>query len=212
MRYLSGLLFLIFNTPILANSTVFEKAGNIYYQHADKPTIQLTHTGQNYTPVLSPNEKFVAFVRVGRTPMPERCTHFANTHTANGEQVWIVDIAHQKEKLLVDTHYACDTPTDRIVDPQDLAFSPDSKTLYFITTGWTTSGALHAVQIDGTHLRYITPANVLQVVMEGDYKGHLLINQHRYFVQGGSFDWFWLFTPTGKEVGPVGEEPTLALS
>ena len=29
--------------------------------------------------------------------------------------------------------------------------------------------------------------------------------QHRYFLGGGSLDWYWLFTPTGKEVSPVGE-------
>ena len=209
MRYLLGLLLFIVAASVLAETTVFEKEKNIYYQHEDLPPIKLTHTGQNYTPVLSPNGRFIAFVRIGKTPMPERCTHFANTHTSNGEQVWIIDIKQHQEKLLVEPHYACGIPTKMILDPKDLAFSPDSKTLYFTTSAWTTSGALHAVQVDGKHLRYIMPANVVKIVMEGEYKGHLLVSQHRYFVQGGSFDWFWLFTPTGKEVGPVGEEPTL---
>jgi Tol biopolymer transport system component len=130
-------------------SVVLEKAGEIYYQHADVPPIQLTHTGQNYTPVLSPNEKLIAFVRIGKTAMSERCTHFANTRTANGEQIWVIDIEQHQEKLLVESHYSCNTPTDMIVDPQDLAFSPDSKTLYFTTSAWTTSGALHAVEVNG---------------------------------------------------------------
>ena len=29
--------------------------------------------------------------------------------------------------------------------------------------------------------------------------------QHRYFLGGGSYDWYWLLRPDGKEVGPVGE-------
>ena len=32
------------------------------------------------------------------------------------------------------------------------------------------------------------------------------MNQHRYFLGPGSYDWFWLFRPDGTEVGPVGED------
>jgi len=44
------------------------------------------------------------------------------------------------------------------------------------------------------------------VVTSGEYKDCLLVQQHKYFVGGGSYDWFWLLRPDGKEVGPVGED------
>ena len=29
---------------------------------------------------------------------------------------------------------------------------------------------------------------------------------HRYFLLGGSYDWYWLYDPTGKkELGPLGQ-------
>ena len=39
----------------------------------------------------------------------------------------------------------------------------------------------------------------------GEYRDFLIVQQHRYFLGGGSFDWYWLFRPDGKEVGPIGE-------
>jgi len=42
-------------------------------------------------------------------------------------------------------------------------------------------------------------------VSKGQYKGYLIVNQHRYFIGGGSYDWYWLFSPAGKEAGPFGE-------
>jgi hypothetical protein len=46
----------------------------------------------------------------------------------------------------------------------------------------------------------------LKVVPSGEYKDCLLVQQHRYFVGSGSYDWYWLLRPDGKEVGPVGED------
>jgi hypothetical protein len=42
--------------------------------------------------------------------------------------------------------------------------------------------------------------NDYRVVQIGPYKCDLIINQHRYHDGGGSYDWDWLFTPTGKQV------------
>ena len=54
--------------------------------------------------------------------------------------------------------------------------------------------------------RYLFPGNDVKVVPSGEYKDCLLVLQHRYFLGGGSYDWFWLLRPDGKELGPVGED------
>ena len=77
------------------------------------------------------------------------------------------------------------------------------------TYAWTTSNALHAVNIADAKQRYLLPANSLAVATDEEYKGNLILNQHRYFIGGGSYDWYWLFTPEGKEIGPLGEEPSI---
>ena len=37
------------------------------------------------------------------------------------------------------------------------------------------------------------------------YKDHLVVLSRRNFLLGGSYDWYWLYDPTGKkELGPLG--------
>lgn len=48
--------------------------------------------------------------------------------------------------------------------------------------------------------------NELEVVPGGEFAGCLLATQHRYFLGGGSYDWYYLLRPNGKEVGVVGDD------
>jgi hypothetical protein len=108
------------------------------------------------------------------------------------------------KKLLVAPHFGCKDVSKVIIDPHNLQFSPDSKTLYFETSAWVTSGAIHAVNVNGNHLRFVTDGSELRVVKSGSYKGDIIVNQHRYRFKGdtplGSYNWDWLFTPTGKQI------------
>ena len=39
-----------------------------------------------------------------------------------------------------------------------------------------------------------------------EHKDRIAIMRHKYFVFGGSYDWYWLYDPrTEKEIGPLGE-------
>lgn len=40
----------------------------------------------------------------------------------------------------------------------------------------------------------------------GSCKGYIVTNQHNYWWFGGSYDWWYLFTPDFKEVGPLGDD------
>jgi hypothetical protein len=194
-------------SPCKANTSVFSKAGNIFYIQSSHHTIQITHSEKDSDPVLSLDKKLIAFVRIGNQVIPKGCN--GNTETNYGNQILIYDIATKKERLLVASNFQCYKPERQIIDPSELTFSPDSKTLYFLTSAWTTSGALHGINIDGTHQRYIAPANSLEVITKGTYKGYFIINEHRYFVPpSGSYDWYWLVSPNGKNEEPFGEEVT----
>ena len=208
MRILYCFIFLIaFSLQAEARSAkTFVKSGNIYFIQDNNQTIQLTSAGLAHAPILSPDKKSIAFIKVGTDPMPEQCRNFADTNSTYGKQIWIIDVEHKKERLLVNYNFACAKPMEMIIAPRHLTFSPDSKTLYFLTYAWTTSNALHAVNIVDAKQRYLLPANSLAVSTDEEDKGNLILNQHRYFIGGGSYDWYWLFTPEGKEIGPLGEE------
>lgn len=185
---------------------VFSKEGNIYYEPNEGKTLKLTTKNIDENPILSPNRHFIAFIRRSNQIIPKGCGDFSDTGSKYGNEIWIYDFESKKERLLVANNFDCNTPEKLIVDPTDLQFSPDSKTLYFITSAWVTSGAVHAVNTDGTGQRYVIPANSLEVIPIGEYKGFLIVNQHRYFIGAGSYDWYWVFSPSGKEEGPLGPE------
>ena len=53
----------------------------------------------------------------------------------------------------------------------------------------------------------LLPANDVLVLnfCLSKYKDHLIVRSHRYFLFGGSYDWYWLYDPAGKrELGPLG--------
>jgi hypothetical protein len=211
MRILYCFIFLVaFSLQAEARfNKIFLKSGNIYFIQDNNQTLQLTSAGLARSPILSPDKKSIAFIKVGTDPLPEQCRNFADTNSRYGKQIWIIDVERKKERLLVNYNFACAKPMEMIIAPHHLTFSPDSKTLYFLTYAWTTSNALHAVNIVDAKQRYLLPANSLAVATDEEYKGNLILNQHRYFIGGGSYDWYWLFTPEGKEIGPLGEEPSI---
>jgi hypothetical protein len=125
------------------------------------------------------------------------------------DQVWIVGIDGKKEKMIAQDHNPDEIRVAAKFDGSKVIahihedyfqFSPDSKKVYFITSAWVTSGALHSVNVDGTGERFIAGANYLKVIDKGKHKGNLIIQQHRYFLTQGSYDWYYVFTPEGKEL------------
>jgi hypothetical protein len=78
-----------------------------------------------------------------------------------------------------------------------------------IAPGWTTSGALHVYDFGKQSVSFVAAANSVIVLnfCSGEHRDQLVLNQHRYFIGGGSYDWYWLFDRDGrKEIGPVGDD------
>ena len=99
-------------------------------------------------------------------------------------------------------------PETQLCDFRQKQFSSDGRRLYFLTPGWATSGALHVFDTRSGDDRFVTPANDVLVLSfcPNKYKDDLVVLAHRYFLLGGSYDWYWLYDPTGKkELGPLGE-------
>lgn len=114
---------------------VYQKAGNIYLRSgSNSAPLQLTHLSQDSKPVLSPDSHWVAFLRKARFKIQKKCTSYYDPNNRVGFEIWIYNLSSKKEKLLVANNFACDDPIKVIIDPSDLQFSPDSKTLYFETS------------------------------------------------------------------------------
>ena len=54
---------------------------------------------------------------------------------------------------------------------------------------------------------FLLPANGFLVLnfYRSKYTDHLVVLSHRHFLFGSSYDWYWLYDPSGKkELGPLG--------
>ena len=145
---------------------VYVEKGNIFLKR-DGKAIQITASGRDSEPILSPDGRWVAFNReVG--DRAKECLENKDLWECSSHQLWIIDIETKTERMLLEPR--TDVPADRrqeiIYQFNGKEFSPDSKTIYFITPAWTTSSAIHAVDIDGSDERFVMHGYSFEVVRE----------------------------------------------
>lgn len=199
------IIFLLWILPVC----IFAGDARYYFVKSGKLYVYWYNDGQNHTKLirfkhahdfaLSPSGHWLAFVKKSDHKIVKKCTDYASINEY-GDEVWVINLIQMKKRLLVRNQYSCNDMSKVIINPNRLQFSPDSKTLYFETSAWDASDAIHKVSIDGSHLKFVTDGNEYWVVENRKYKGDLIINQHRYYRNGGSYDWDWLYTPDGKQI------------
>ena len=196
---LAGWLFLAPGTAARAQTVSADKKGNIYLVDASGRRTRLTGDGKDSAPALSPDKRRVAYVhQAAGKPIS------TGAGDATPTELRVMDGDGRNQETLVRSAEA-EKVEDILADFTSPSWSPDGRTIYFASAAYATSGAVHAYDFGTKKTRFVMAGNDPQVVPAGEYRGHLLVQQHRYFLGGGSFDWYWLFTPAGKEVGPVGE-------
>lgn len=176
--------------------------GNGIVLERDGAKRELTKSRQDADPVLSPDGRLVFFTR--RAP-GERDEQFCGGRS-KADELRQVTIDGKDDKLVVSGRIG--DPESQLCDFTNKQFSADGRRLYFMSPGWATSGALHVFDLRTRDERYLLPANDFAVLSfcKNEHKDDLAVLSHRYFVFGGSYDWYWLYDASGKkELGPLGE-------
>jgi hypothetical protein len=174
--------------------------GNGIVLERDGSKKELTKSPQDVEPVLSPDGRLVYYTRRAAGPRDEQ---FCGP---KADELRVVGIDGKDDKLVLSGHRG--DPESQLCDFSNKQFSADGRRLYFLTPGWATSAALHMYDLRGAEERFLLPANDFLVLSfcANKYKDGLAVEQHRYFLLGGSYDWYWLFDSSGKkELGPLGE-------
>jgi hypothetical protein len=174
--------------------------GNICFADKSGEPKALTTSGTDAQPVLSPDGRWIVFVR--SVPGKTVATGIGDSPAT---ELWQIGVNGKNATLFVRSRSA--EKTEQLLanfsKPQ---FTSDGRKVYFLSDAWVTSGAVHMVDTTNGKEHFVCPGSDLEVIRAGEYKDCLLVEQHRYFIGGGTFDWYWLFRADGREIGPVGED------
>lgn len=183
--------------------TVSEKNGNIFITDKKGEIKQLTFSGKDSQPSLSVDEKTVVFVR--NTPKRKVEVNTGPEDEVGANEIWTIDIEGKNSKLIVKAGKKSplqDRILARLNSPQ---FSSDDASIYFMSMGTVTSDIIYLLHFKTNKLYFVVSGNSLEVIQRGRYTGCLIVKQHKYFLGGGSYDWFWLLSYDGKEKAPLGK-------
>src|SRR3990167_10891900 len=160
---------LLFFKALFADTGIYtySKSGNVFfYSKKEDRVLQLTHSGKSKHAVLSPNGRYVVYVKKSNFVAPHNCFYFY-LRGEHADEIWIADLSNMEKRLLVFPTFDCDDVSKDTMDPHHLIFSPNGKTIYFETSAWATSGAVHAVDVDGKNSRFVTAGDELRVIQVG---------------------------------------------
>lgn len=149
---------------------------------------------------ISHNKQWVAFVEtMQQDNIPEACEEQLRDER-RVDRLWLYDVKQHINHLLISPNLNCTDPKAVIAMIDEVDFSPDDNTIYFQTTAWKISGALHAIDINGTHLRYLQPSKDFFVILDGRFKGDLAIAQWNdlFPYDHYGYVWYFAFTPDGR--------------
>jgi len=144
-RLLISLFGLALAVPAFAQS-VSVKDGNIQFTNKAGQTTALTASGRDFGPVLSPDGKWIVFVR--KVDGKKIAT---GSDEVDPSELWQVR-ADGKEPALLLKCRASEKPESGIAAFENLQFSTNGKLVYFVTPAWATSGAVQARSVASTAL------------------------------------------------------------
>jgi hypothetical protein len=208
MKHSLALLILLTGTvaAYCQAARVFSDAGSIFIERAGGTT-KLTGSEMDVDPVLSPNGAFVVYTRQGRGRSRRHYEpdQFCPTEP-RPDELRRINVDGSDDRVLLKGRGGA--PERQLCDFKNKQFSSDGRRLYFLTPGWAASKALHVYDTRAGEEHFLLPTNDVLVLSfcANRYKDHLVVEQHRYFFFGGSYDWYWLYDPAGKQqLGAIGE-------
>ena len=155
------------------------------------------------TSLYGADSNLVAIVQ--RTPHKMVATGFGESEAT---ELWVLNKeTNRKEFILRDKPN--EDPSKAISEIADPVFSPDMRSIYFVSAAWATSGSIQKVDLKSKKVRFLIDGNSVEVIPKGPYKGMLFVDRSliKFDKKGESLgrDMFsWLVSPNGKPKFEIG--------
>lgn len=197
--------------------SVIEKEGRIYLIIQGNE-IQLTTKGIYKSPVINPSGEWIYYVKVteakdnGDMGSVDPPIGYIGNYVFK-EEIWRMDTTGERKSFV----YKSPKPPKpnqtwyTLSSIDNIQFSPSGDKLYFQSDPYTVTGTIWVMESDGSNAQLLSSGHSIRIIesntdgTDNKYKGDLIVKQHRYFTFGGSYDWYWLFDPDFKEIGPIGD-------
>jgi len=139
---------------------------------------------------VSPDGHWRAWIKTDRPP----------TASDDGQDsLWLTDVRTGASRLLF-RGKASQKPERNLVTFDSPRWSLDGGFVYIDADAWATSSAVHQINVRTGAERYVVDGGLAGVIRNGPYRGYLLVNQHRYWPKGGSYNPVSLYRPDGKKI------------
>jgi hypothetical protein len=175
--------------------------GNIVVVDAVGKERQLTSLGHDGDPDLSPDKQWVVFAR--GVSGPKISGPMGSDVDPN--EIWIIGTDGQHARRLVRSQ-GCEPrggcPLSGLSRPQ---FADDGKGIFFEAKCAVVTSCIYHLDLRTAVPKDIGGGTFLHVIHDGPQRGNLLVIKHKYFMCGGSYDWWWVVKPDGAEVGALGQ-------
>lgn len=176
----------------------FGPVGNIILVGANCEKTVLTTSGLDFDPRFSPNEEKIVFVR--RTP--ERKVE-AGPGDFEANEIWVMDRTGSNPKKVVEGRQHKDMKLN-LTGLRMPIFSNDGSQIYFHGAFAVVTDGNWVFNLNNGRVSFFSSGSIYGIVKNGPWKDHVFVGQHRYYVGGGSYDWFWLYDSNGEEIGTIG--------
>jgi hypothetical protein len=118
----------------------------------------------------------------------------------------IIKDTSDSETMVLLEPYPDETPSQNLTYFYNLKLSQDEMFLYFNADAWTTSPAVHAINLITNEERFLTDGALLCTFSQKNYQNNLVVQKHKYLPEGGSYYIPWLYDSQGKSLGPIEPE------
>jgi hypothetical protein len=190
------LSFVLLLTWGVASAQQVEIRGGNVYVKLNGVERTIADTGLDSDASISPDHTEVVFVRqerpqvAGQNGLVKRIM-IANLNGSNLKEVFVGFVEIEGRKYY---------------DLRGPQFAPDKKHIYFFLGDYgATTSAVIELNIAMRRTRFVTTGLNLTVVPSGRYAGDLIVQQRRPKLGVGYYYWFYLFSPSGEELGVVGD-------